>query len=45
MRTLLSAFLVMVIAVAPAGLRAQTVDTAIVVSTKGADGLPHAASE
>src|ERR1700722_10757066 len=30
MRTLLSAFLVLVIAIAPAGLRAQTVDTAIV---------------
>jgi hypothetical protein len=30
MRTLFSAFLVLVIAVAPAGLRAQTVDTAIV---------------
>ena len=30
MRTPLSAFLVLVIAVAPAGLRAQTVDTAIV---------------
>jgi hypothetical protein len=30
MRTLVSAFLMLMIAVAPAGLRAQTVDTAII---------------